>query len=165
MDTDVERIYNINDTYTESGMEFMTPPNPTDLTILRDRGAKMMVVHGTSDAVFSPNDTVNWYKGLQDVNENQADEFARLYLVPGMNHCGNGLATDRFDMLDSLVEWVEQGQAPESIKAAVRYENTELPDDWSKTRTRPLCPFPQVATYSGTGDMEEATNFTCVTPK
>ncbi|MBB1425682.1 tannase/feruloyl esterase family alpha/beta hydrolase [Shewanella sp. SG44-2] len=165
MDTDIERIYNINDTYTESGMEFMTPPNPTDLTILRDRGAKMMVVHGTSDAVFSPNDTVNWYKGLQDVNENQADEFARLYLVPGMNHCGNGLATDRFDMLDSLVEWVEQGQAPESIKAAVRSENTELPANWSKTRTRPLCPFPQVATYSGTGDMEEAINFTCVTPK
>jgi len=124
-----------------------------------------MVVHGTSDAVFSPNDTVNWYKGLQNVNENQADEFARLYLVPGMNHCGKGLATDRFDMLDSLVAWVEQGQAPESINASVRSENTELPANWSKTRTRPLCPFPQVATYSGTGNMEDAVNFICVTPE
>jgi len=165
MDTDVERIYAIDDTYTQSGMTFMTPPNPTDLTVLRDRGAKIMVVHGTSDAVFSPNDTVNWYKGLQNVNENQADEFARLYLVPGMNHCGKGLATDRFDMLDSLVAWVEQGQAPESINASVRSENTELPANWSKTRTRPLCPFPQVATYSGTGNMEDAVNFICVTPE
>lgn len=165
MDTDVERIYAINETYTESAIDFMTPPDATDLSTLRNRGAKMMVVHGASDAVFSPADTINWYEGLQDANGRNADEFARLYLVPGMNHCGNGLATDRFDMLDKLVAWVEQGMQPQSVEASVRADNAELPSNWSPTRTRPLCPYPQVATYNGTGSIEDAASFSCVAPK
>ncbi|QYK01139.1 tannase/feruloyl esterase family alpha/beta hydrolase [Shewanella psychrotolerans] len=165
IDTDVGRIYAIDENFTESSVDFMTPPNATDLSTLRDRGAKMMVVHGSSDSVFSPADTINWYEGLQDANGRNADEFARLYLVPGMNHCGNGPSTDRFEMLDKLVDWVEQGMQPQSIEASVRPDNAELPSNWSPTRTRPLCPYPQVATYNGTGNIEDAASFSCVAPK
>ncbi|QIR13442.1 tannase/feruloyl esterase family alpha/beta hydrolase [Shewanella aestuarii] len=165
MDTDIARIYAIDENYTESSMDFMTPPDATNLSTMRDRGGKMMVVHGSSDAVFSPTDTIKWFEELQDANNRAADEFARLYLVPGMNHCGNGTATDQFDMLDKLVDWVEQGVQPQSVVAAVRADNTELPSDWSVTRTRPLCPFPQIATYSGSGNIEEAASFNCVAPK
>jgi feruloyl esterase len=145
-------------------MEFMTPPNPTDLSTLKNRGAKLLVIHGTSDAVFSPLDTVNWYKGLQGANSGDASNFARLFLVPGENHCGGGPTTDKFDTLDALVDWVEGGVAPESITASVRAENTELPASWAEDRTRPLCPYPLVAKYVGTGSIEDAANFSCEVP-
>lgn len=167
MDTDAPKIYATDaaNGFTESAIEFMTPPDPTDMGTLRDRGAKILAVHGTSDPVFSVQDTINWYNGLQKANTNEADQFARLFLVPGMNHCGNGPATDKFDALDKLVSWVEDGTAPEEIEASVRANNAELPADWSKSRTRPLCPYPQQATYNGTGSVEDATNFTCKAPE
>ncbi|MGL5666167.1 MAG: tannase/feruloyl esterase family alpha/beta hydrolase, partial [Shewanella sp.] len=129
---------------------------------LKERGAKMMVFHGTSDAVFSANDTVNWYKELDSNNSGKAYEFTKLYLIPGMGHCGKGPTTDKFNMVEALVNWVENGVTPAEILASVRAENTELPAEWSKTRTRPLCPFPQIAKYNGTGDIEDAASFSCV---
>lgn len=161
MENDAPKIYTTDATFTESGIDFMTPPNPTDLSTLKQRGAKMMVIHGTSDAVFSVNDTVNWYKGLQNANSGDASNFARLFLVPGMNHCGGGPATDKFDGLDALIDWVEGGVAPESVEATVRAENTELPAAWTSGRTRPLCSFPEIAKYIGTGNIEDAQNFIC----
>jgi feruloyl esterase len=164
VENDASKIYATDATFTESTMEFMTPPNPTDLSTLKSRGAKLLVIHGTSDAVFSPLDTVNWYKGLQRANSGDASNFARLFLVPGENHCGGGPTTDKFDALDALVDWVEGGVAPESITASVRAENTELPASWAEDRTRPLCPYPLVAKYVGTGSIEDATNFSCEVP-
>ncbi len=82
-----------------------------------------------------------------------------------MGHCGRGPTADKFDMVDAIVNWVEQGEAPTEITAAVRAENTELPEDWSKSRTRILCPYPQFAQYNGTGDIEDAANFSCVLPE
>ena len=78
--------------------------------------------------------------------------FARLFLVPGMNHCGGGKATDQFDTLAALENWVEQGKAPERIIA----RGAAFPG-----RTRPLCPYPLVARYSGSGDVESAESFAC----
>jgi feruloyl esterase len=161
------KIVATNGVYTESAMSFMTPPNPTNLATLKNRGAKVMVYHGVSDPVFSVNDTTAWYDGLQAVNGGDASDFARVYRVPGMNHCSGGPSTDQFDMLQPLVDWVEKGIAPESVVASARGAgnaggvNAELPAGWSATRTRPLCSYPKVAKYKGSGSVEEAANFSC----
>lgn len=165
MDEDVQRIYATDSIYSESGIDFMTPPQPTDLSAIKNRGAKMMLFHGTSDPVFSANDTVNWYNELAEANAGHAETFARLFLIPGMNHCGSGPTTDKFNMIRALVDWVEKGVEPQNITASVRPENAELPSDWSKSRTRVLCPYPQFAKYNGIGNVEDAANFTCVSPK
>ena len=85
-----------------------------------------------------------------------------------MNHCSGGPATDQFDMLTPLVAWVEQGQAPASVLASARGTGNAgganadgLPASWSPTRTRPLCPYPQVAKYKGSGSIEDAASFAC----
>jgi len=167
IDAQVARISATDTTYTESGLSFMTPPNPAELSTLKKRGAKVMVYHGVSDPVFSFDDSVTWYRNLAAANGGDARNFARLYGVPGMNHCSGGPATDQFDMLSALVKWVEQGQTPESVIATARGTgnaggvNTELPSDWAANRSRPLCAYPQVAKYKGSGSIEDAANFSC----
>ena len=166
MDRDAPGIYRTDAIYTESAMAMMTPPDATDLGRLRNRGAKMMVWHGGSDGVFSPEASTAWFRGLQQREAGRAADFARLYLVPGMNHCGGGPSTDQFNMLASLVDWVEKGQAPDRVVAQARGAgnaggvNTELPPDWSAARSRPLCPYPRVARYT-TGNTESAESFRC----
>ena len=93
--------------------------------------------------------------------------FARYFPVPGMNHCSGGPAADQFDLLTPLVQWVEQGVAPQAVPASVRGAghaggaNAELPKDWSASRTRPLCAYPTVARYAGSGSLEDAASFSC----
>jgi feruloyl esterase len=82
-------------TYTESALSFMQPVNPTDLSALRNRGAKVIAYHGVSDAIFSVNDTSHWYEGLQATSGDDASRFARFFPVPGMAHCGGGPSTDQ----------------------------------------------------------------------
>lgn len=167
IDKIVAAIYATSGIYAESSMSFMTPPNPTQLGTLKQRGAKMMVYHGASDAIFSILDTEAWYRGLQGNNGGDAGNFARFFRVPGMGHCKSGMATDQFDMLDALVQWVEKAQAPERIIATARGAgnpggvNAELPGTWSASRTRPLCPYPKVARYLGSGSLETASSFEC----
>ncbi|MEN9559528.1 MAG: hypothetical protein RLZZ502_739 [Pseudomonadota bacterium] len=156
-----------NTTYTESGMSLMTPPNPADLKTLRDRGAKVMVYHGASDPIFSAADTATWYDALNGNNQNVAKQFARFFVVPSMGHCSGGPAVDQFDMLSSLVNWVEKGQAPDSVVATGRGAgnaggaNVEYPAEWNAARTRLLCPYPLVARYA-TGNIENASSFVCM---
>jgi feruloyl esterase len=134
---------------------------------LRARGAKMVLYHGVSDAIFSADDTRQWMERLNQEKVNPGSDFARYFPVPGMNHCSAGLATDQFDLLTPLVQWVEQGLAPQAVVANSRGAgnpggvNSELPASWSPTRTRPLCAYPSVATYKGSGSVEEAQNFSC----
>jgi feruloyl esterase len=160
------KVQATNGLYTESGLSLMTPPDYGRLPLLRARGAKLMVYHGTADPIFSSDDSVQWYETLRSHHGDAAD-FARLYLVPGMNHCSGGPATEQFDMLTALVAWVEKGQAPERIVASARGAgnaggaNADLPASWSPTRTRPLCPHPLTARYDGSGDMESAASFSC----
>jgi feruloyl esterase len=167
IDSMVQEINATSATYTESAMSFMTPPNPTQLGTVKNRGGKILAYHGVSDAIFSVNDTITWYEGLQAANGGDATGFARLFNVPGMGHCSGGPATDQFDMLTALVAWVEQGQAPDSVIARARGAgnaggvNTDLPATWSAARSRPLCPYPKVAKYRGSGDIESADNFRC----
>ncbi|RLJ38045.1 tannase/feruloyl esterase family alpha/beta hydrolase [Acidovorax sp. 106] len=166
METDYPKMFATNATYTESPWSYMTPPNEADLSPLKNRGAKMIVFHGVADGVFSPVDTAQWMDKLQANHGNDAASFARLFLIPGMNHCSGGPATDQFDMLAPLVAWVEQGKAPDSVTAKARgaganVVNTEVPSTWSANRTRPLCVYPKVARYNGTGDVESASSFSC----
>ena len=167
VDSKLAAVAASNSIYTESGLSFMQPVAPTQLGRVKQRGAKLMVYHGVSDPIFSLNDTTAWYEGLRNNNGGDASNFARYYPVPGMSHCGAGPSTDQFDMLSQLVAWVEKGQAPESVVAQARGignavgANPDVPSSWSPSRTRPLCPYPKVARYNGSGDVESAASFSC----
>jgi feruloyl esterase len=87
----------------------------------------------------------------------QADAAVRLFMVPGMGHCGGGDGPNQFDMIAALEQWREHGRAPGAVLATKR-------DDGRVTRTRPLCPYPQVAKYKGTDSIDRAENFTCSAP-
>lgn len=166
LDLLVEQITATNDLYTESAMSFMTPPNPTDMRDLRNRGGKIIVYHGVSDPIFSVDDSQAWYDGLEAHHRNPGD-FARFFRVPGMGHCAGGPSTDQFDALSALVDWVEQGEAPEQLLASARGPgnaggvNGDVPTSWAPNRTRPLCPYPLVARYKGSGSLESAASFSC----
>ena len=166
IDTDEPKIRATSGVYAESAMSFMTPPDPTRLDTLRSRGAKMIVVHGMSDGIFSVDDTAAWYSSLDAAYGGNAAAFARFFRVPGMGHSRGGPSTDQFDGLGALVAWVEEGRAPERIVAGARGAgnaggvNADVPAGWSATRTRPLCPYPRVARYKA-GDPESEASFAC----
>lgn len=166
VDAQADRIYETNGVYTESAMSFMNPPNPTRLDTLRGRGGKMIVVHGAADGVFSPDNTAAWYRSLDRRYKNKAEEFVRYFEVPGMGHVRGGPATDQFDGLTALVDWVEGGKAPERLTATARGAgnpggvNPEVPANWSPDRSRPLCVYPLIAQYRK-GDPEDAGSFAC----
>ncbi len=164
-DTDAPKIFATDANYTESAMQFMTPPNATDLLPFKARGGKMIVYHGNSDPVFSVNDTINWYEALNRNHAGKAADFARLFTVPGLNHCQGGPATEQFDMLTALVNWVEKNQPPDSVLATARPGiNPDVPVHWQRNgtpRSRPLCAWPQQAHYKGTGDANDAASFSC----
>ncbi|MBN2466589.1 MAG: tannase/feruloyl esterase family alpha/beta hydrolase, partial [Deltaproteobacteria bacterium] len=163
VDADAPKIYETNDTYTESGMSFMTPP---DLLMkqLHAKGGKLIVVHGTADAVFSAADTIYWYEELSAHYKSHTLDFVRLFLVPGMAHCSGGPSCDRFELFRALVDWVERGIEPDSVVATVNPGNSEVPSDWTSDRARPLCPYPATPIYNGNGDIESASSFYCVNP-
>jgi Tannase and feruloyl esterase len=131
----------------------------SDLSGFKAHGGKLLVAHGLSDPVFSANDTMRWYDAVNAREKGKAAAFVRLFPVPGMAHCSGGAATTQFDMLSALENWVEHGKAPESL-AAKADASTPFPG-----RTRPLCAYPKYAQYNGTGSLEEAANFTCVSPQ
>jgi len=156
--------------YTESADEFMLPPGQDDpqytVDIQRHNG-KMMVFHGSSDPVFSVDDTRAWVDRVGAIQGKDTSNFLRFFPVPSMNHCSGGPATDQFDMLTPLVAWVEQGTAPEFVVATARGKgnaggaNTELPENWSDARTRLLCAYPKTAYFNGSGPTEDHRSFSC----
>ena len=164
-DTDAPKIYARNKTFRQSAMDFMTPldaDNPR-MKEFRRAGGKLLIYHGQADGVFCVNDTIKWYEKLQANYRGRADDFVRLFLVPGMGHCSGGCATDQFDALTALMNWVEKGKAPHQLLAQVNSANYELPEDWSNTRTRPLCVWPEIPVYIS-GDIDSANSFKCHRP-
>ncbi len=160
---DAPKIEAATPAYPTSAMDLMAPTdwrNPR-LAELQAAGGKVIVYHGASDGAFSLQATIDWYDKVRANNGGDASGFARFYPVPGMAHCGGGPATDRFDAFSALVDWVERGTAPGSLTATARADNPELPANWSKTRSRPLCDWPKVARYGGAGDLESAASFRC----
>ncbi len=137
-----------------AALDFMKADS-TDMSVFKNRGGKMVIVQGVSDPIFSIKDTINWWTDLNRANNGSAGDFVRLFAVPGMNHCAGGPATDQFDAFAALVNWVEKGQAPDSIVAKAGTA-TPFPG-----RTRPLCAWPKQARYNGSGNIEDAANFSC----
>jgi hypothetical protein len=169
VDADGAKVFAHDGAYAQSAMEFMTPPDAQGMNAFVARGGKLIVAHGAADPVFSALDTIAWYEGFSARHGQAAEDSARLYIVPGMNHSRGGIATDQFDLVDALVGWVERGEKPQAIVASARgpganVVNAELPASWSPMRTRLLCPYPQVARYKGGGDTETAASFHCSPP-
>ena len=132
----------------------LVEPASTNLSTFSAGGGKLLFFHGDSDPWFSPLDTLGYYQSLAETNggAEKVAEFSRMFLVPGMMHCGGGPALDQFDMLSAVVNWVEKGTAPESVIAT----GQAFPG-----RSRPLCAYPKHAQYSGHGDTNDAQNFSC----
>jgi hypothetical protein len=128
-----------------------------DLSAFRARGGRLIVPHGESDPVFSLNDTLDWYRQVDARSNGEAASFVRVFPVPGMCHCGGGQSTDAVEAFPALVAWVEQGKAPASLRA------TAGPSSPWPGRERPVCAYPAVARYKGTGDPEKASSFVCRT--
>jgi feruloyl esterase len=123
------------------------------------RGGKLLLYHGWNDTLIAPQNSVNYYKSVRDTlgGASKVSDSFRLFMVPGMAHCRGGDGTDRFDVISAMEQWVEKGKAPDSILAS-RYAGDKV------DRTRPLCPYPQVAVYRGTGSTDDAANFACKAP-
>ena len=132
-----------------------TDPN---LKPLLAHNGKLLLYHGFSDPNIMPENTMNYYKSAVAASggEETTKDAIRLFMVPGMGHCGGGLGPNEFDMMAPLTEWVEKGRTPDRIIAS-RITNGVV------TRTRPLCAYPKVAKYKGTGSTDNAANFVCGT--
>lgn len=153
-------VYSVPSFSKTRGEGFMSG-NSLNYDIFKSQGHKLIVAHGTSDGVFSSNDTKNWYEALMGkYGSSSTKTFARFFQIPGMNHCSGGPSTDKFDMVTALVNWVENGTAPESVSASTRdqsyaytgaYATTYKPTLISAGITRPLCAYPKQAHSSDNG--------------
>jgi len=138
--------------------EILEADNP-DLSAFRKHGGKLLMYHGWADPGISALGTLDYYERIVAAAGGQAsaDEFVRLYMVPGMHHCSGGPGPNAFDMLPVLEAWVERGTAPSRVVAS--HATNGIVD-----RTRPLCPHPQVARYSGRGSIDDEASFVCQVP-
>lgn len=127
----------------------------TDLSRFRARGGKLLGTFGWADPALNPLMGVEYYEGVQRRFGAETANFFRLFMAPGMFHCGGGPGPNTYDAMTPLVEWVERGIAPEAI-IATKSEGGEV------KRTRPLCPYPAVAQYKGSGSIDDAASFSCV---
>jgi len=165
-DTAAERARRPAPPFDESADAALSPPDALAprLAGFAARGGRLLIYHGTADPAFSLHATLRYTEQLQHQwGPPQAQQLLRSFAVPGMGHCQGGPATDRFDALGALVDWVEQGRAPDRLEAGLNPRNPDLPADWPQHRRRPLCPWPQVPRYAG-GDAEAAASFRCVAP-
>jgi feruloyl esterase len=132
----------------------LSPTSP-DLRAFVARGGKLLIYQGWADQNVAPRSTVDYYNSVvKTLGQKQADDAVRLFFAPGMAHCGGGEGPNVFDALTPLEQWREQGKAPASI-VATHLTNGKV------DRSRPLCPFPQVAKYKGSGSIDDAANFVC----
>jgi feruloyl esterase len=128
-----------------------------DLAKFRKSGGKLIMTYGWADQILQPLMGVHYYEAVVAKNNN-AREFARLFMMPGVAHCGGGVGPDRHDAVTAVIDWVEKGKAPDQLLVS-KVTNGQV------VRTRPLCPYPQVARYKGQGSIDDAANFSCVAPR
>jgi pimeloyl-ACP methyl ester carboxylesterase len=128
-----------------------------NLAAFRKSGGRMIIWHGEADSLIFPRGTVNYFERVIAANggARQVDEFARLFMAPGVGHCAGGDGPNPVGLFDAVVNWVEKGVAPPTIPASRR-----RPD--GTVLNRPLCPYPTTAKWTGKGSTDEAANFSCV---
>jgi Tannase and feruloyl esterase len=165
---------NIDDAVTASDKAYAGVLNATEtnMKVFQARGGKLIIYHGWSDSAISPLNSINYYNSVvEKMGKTEADTFLRLYMVPGMQHCGGGPGPDVFgeygissvndpqhNLYLALEQWVEKGNAPSTVIAS----KMEGQGPAAKvTMTRPLCVYPIQAKYKGTGDTNDAANFAC----
>ena len=128
-----------------------------DLRAFKARGGKLLLYHGWNDTAISPGNAIDYYTSVLKEMGGRQDDFIRLYMAPGMNHCGGGPGPNQVNWMAALERWREAGQAPDRLDAHhVTNNRVDM--------TRPLCPYPQVAQYTGTGSTNDAANFVCQAP-
>jgi Tannase and feruloyl esterase len=120
----------------------------------------LLLYHGWSDQAIAPGNTVNYYKSVvKDLGgETKASNDVRLFMVPAMAHCDGGEGPNNFDKMTAIQDWVEHGEAPETMITS------RISRSGAVERTRPLCLYPKVAKYEGSGSIDDAANFTCALP-
>jgi feruloyl esterase len=129
----------------------------TDLSGFRKRGGKLLMYFGWADPQLNPMMGVEYYEQVVEKMGASTGDFFRLFMAPGMFHCGGGVGPNVFDVATPLVNWVESNAAPDRIEASRSVAGKVV-------RTRPLCDYPRVARYKGGGSVDEAANFVCVKP-
>ena len=147
------KTFDIAANYGDTGLiRSLVDANNPDMSEFASRGGRIVGYFGWSDPGLNPMMNVEYYDKVRDtMGADKTSEFYRLFMVPGMFHCRDGYGTDKFDAFTALVKWVEHGEAPTQIAA-----RQDTP-----ARSRPLCPYPQVASYKGSGDIDDAANFAC----
>jgi feruloyl esterase len=143
-------------TYADDKVGYISAAS-NDLSAFSKTGGKLLMYTGWADPILPATDVTESFDAKVKTagGPQHAAEFMRLYMVPGMGHCGGGPGTTTFDMFPVLEQWVEQGNAPQRIIASRKLTDTS-------ERTRPLCPYPQVAHWKGAGNTDDATNFACI---
>lgn len=128
-----------------------------DLSKFKAHGGKLLMFHGWNDTAIAPENSINYHASVLKKMGNKQEDWYRLFMVPGMQHCGGGPGPNQINWMGALERWREAGTAPEQIFAAhVTGPNVDM--------TRPLCPYPQVATYKGVGSVNDAASFSCKNP-
>ena len=137
----------------DNGLLNAIDPN---LTAFVGRRGKLLLYHGWNDPLIAPRNTINYYKSVLAAMGGAAKtiESIRLFMAPGMSHCAGGEGPSSFDALSAIEQWVENAKAPAEIIAS--HLSSGVAD-----RTRPLCPYPQVARYTGSGSTDDEKNFAC----
>ena len=141
--------------YADAKLGFMSAVDP-DLTAFKRRGGKLLIYTGMADPVAVPKDIIKYVDAVNKTmgGSEKTKDFFRFFMAPGMGHCGGGPGPNTFDTIGPLEQWVEKGVPPAKIIAS---HSTGAAVD----RTRPLCPYPQVARWKGTGSTDDAANFVC----
>ncbi len=136
------------------------PDDPAKMHTFLDKGGKMIIYHGYSDPIISPYRTIWYYRDLarEHGGYRKLQEHVRFFTVPGMNHCTGGVGPNKYDTITALEDWVEQGIAPDGI-IATKYAGDVI--GAAVLRTMPLCKYPEEARYNGTGNVDEATSWSC----
>lgn len=132
-----------------------------DLSAFAQHGGKLLIYHGWADQQVAPVASIEFYEGVasseaksQGHGSMDISDWARLFMIPGMAHCSGGEGPGQFDKMDVIQQWVERSKPPDQIIASHVSQG-------QVDRTRPICPYPQVAEYKGSGSIDSASSFAC----